>query len=52
MDTHIESELHLAAYRADQLKKLNRPAIVEDPTTIESEISKANKRLYRKRLLL
>eukprot|EP00794_Sanderia_malayensis_P005008 gene5008-5666_t len=48
MDTHMESELHLAACRADRLKKLNRPAIVEDPTTIDSQISKANKRLNRK----
>ena len=40
--------MHLAACRVNRLKALKKPEIVEDRTTIDCQISKANKPLYGK----
>ena len=48
MDAHLHSDLHLAACRANRLKGLKKPEIAQDGTTIDYQISKANKPLYGK----
>ncbi len=48
MDSHLNSDMHLKACRVKRLKGLVKPKIVEDPTTIDCQISKANQLLYGK----
>ena len=48
MDAHLHSDMHLAACRANRLKGLKKPEIAQDGTTIDYQISRANKPLYGK----
>lgn len=48
MGSHLLSDMHLAACRVNRLKALKKPKIVEDRTTINCQINKANKPLYGK----
>ena len=48
MDKHLQSAMRIAACRADRLKGLSHPSLIEDDATIDSQISKANNVLFRR----
>ena len=48
MDKHLQSAMRIAACRADRLKDLSHPSLIEDDGTNDSHISEATNALFRR----